>query len=99
MNLPAAVADLSAAISAGPSAFAPGSPVAVAATVTNIGPDRADNVLMYVSVPTTFTPGLITAAKALAEAILDGHVKRLDGQSHDIVPSALGPVLLEFFGR
>src|SRR5438552_9899276 len=39
------------------------------------------------------------AAKALAEAILDGHVKRLDGQSHDIVPSALGPVLLEFFGR
>ena len=39
------------------------------------------------------------AAKALAEAIPDGHVKRLDGQSHDIVPSALGPVLLEFFGR
>src|SRR5438445_9691955 len=39
------------------------------------------------------------AAKALAEAILHGHVKRLDGQSHHIVPSALGPVLLEFFGR
>ena len=39
------------------------------------------------------------AAKALAGAIPDGHVKRLDGQSHDIVPSALGPVLLEFFGR
>ena len=39
------------------------------------------------------------AAKALAEAIPDGQFRVLDGQTHDIVPSALAPVLLEFFGR
>jgi pimeloyl-ACP methyl ester carboxylesterase len=38
------------------------------------------------------------SAKALAEALPDGHVRALDGQSHDIVPAALAPVLLEFFG-
>jgi len=37
------------------------------------------------------------AAKALAEAIPDGQSRALDGHSHDIVPSALAPVLLEFF--
>jgi pimeloyl-ACP methyl ester carboxylesterase len=37
-------------------------------------------------------------AKALAKAIPGGHVRVLDGQSHDIVPAALAPVLLEFFG-
>jgi pimeloyl-ACP methyl ester carboxylesterase len=37
-------------------------------------------------------------AKAVAEAVPDGRVRRLDGQNHDIVPSALAPVLLEFFG-
>jgi len=39
------------------------------------------------------------AAKALAEALPDCHVRALDGQSHDIVPMALAPVLLEFFGE
>jgi pimeloyl-ACP methyl ester carboxylesterase len=38
------------------------------------------------------------AAKALAKALPDGHVRALDGQTHDIVPAALAPVLLEFFG-
>ncbi len=39
------------------------------------------------------------AAKALADALPDGHVRVLDGQSHDIVPMALAPILLEFFGE
>jgi pimeloyl-ACP methyl ester carboxylesterase len=38
------------------------------------------------------------AANALAKAVPDGHVRRLDGQSHDIDPAALAPVLLEFLG-
>ncbi len=40
-----------------------------------------------------------SGARAVAEAVRDGHVRRLDGQTHDIVPSALAPVLLEFFGE
>jgi pimeloyl-ACP methyl ester carboxylesterase len=38
------------------------------------------------------------AAKALAAALPDGRVRSLEGQSHDIVPMALAPVLLDFFG-
>ena len=38
------------------------------------------------------------SAKALAKALPRGQVRALDGQTHDIVPSALAPVLLEFFG-
>jgi len=37
------------------------------------------------------------SAKALAKALPDGHVRALDGQTHDIVPMALAPALLEFF--
>jgi pimeloyl-ACP methyl ester carboxylesterase len=37
------------------------------------------------------------AAKALAATLPDGRHRALDGQSHDIVPSVLAPVLLEFF--
>ena len=37
-------------------------------------------------------------AKALAKALPDGNVRALDGQNHDIVPSALAPVLVDFFG-
>jgi hypothetical protein len=40
-----------------------------------------------------------TAAKALADTIPDGHLRALDRQSHDIVPMALAPVLLEFFSE
>jgi pimeloyl-ACP methyl ester carboxylesterase len=39
------------------------------------------------------------AAQALAATLPDGRQRALDGQSHDIVPSALAPVLLEFFAR
>jgi pimeloyl-ACP methyl ester carboxylesterase len=39
-----------------------------------------------------------TGAKALAKALPDGRVRALAGQNHDIVPAALAPVLLEFFG-
>jgi pimeloyl-ACP methyl ester carboxylesterase len=39
-----------------------------------------------------------SGAKAVAEAVRDGHVRSMDGQNHDIVPSALAPVLMEFFG-
>jgi pimeloyl-ACP methyl ester carboxylesterase len=39
-----------------------------------------------------------SAAKALAKALPNGRVRALDGQSHDIVPAVLAPVLLEFFG-
>jgi len=38
------------------------------------------------------------SAQALANALPHGQVRVLDGQSHDIVPSALAPVLLGFFG-
>jgi pimeloyl-ACP methyl ester carboxylesterase len=42
-------------------------------------------------------PFMGNAAKAIADAVPDGRVRALDGQSHDIVPAALAPVLLEFF--
>jgi pimeloyl-ACP methyl ester carboxylesterase len=46
----------------------------------------------------TESPALMgSAAKALVEALPDGHVRALDGQTHDIVPMVLAPVLLEFF--
>ena len=37
------------------------------------------------------------AAQALAESLPDGRYRTLNGQSHDIVPPVLGPVLEEFF--
>jgi pimeloyl-ACP methyl ester carboxylesterase len=37
------------------------------------------------------------AAQALVATLPDGRHSALDGQAHDIVPSALAPVLLEFF--
>jgi pimeloyl-ACP methyl ester carboxylesterase len=46
----------------------------------------------------TESPALMgTAAKALVVALPNGDVRPLDGQTHDIVPAVLGPVLLEFF--
>ena len=38
------------------------------------------------------------AAKALAAALPNGQVRALEGQSHDIAPMVLAPVLLDFFG-
>jgi pimeloyl-ACP methyl ester carboxylesterase len=37
------------------------------------------------------------AAQSLAEALPAGQYRTLEGQSHDMVPAALGPVLEEFF--
>lgn len=37
------------------------------------------------------------AAQSLAEALPDGRYRTLEGQTHDIVPPVLGPVLDEFF--
>jgi pimeloyl-ACP methyl ester carboxylesterase len=36
-------------------------------------------------------------AKALAKAVPRGKARGLEGQSHDIVPNALAPVLIDFF--
>ena len=60
--------------------------------------------LRFIKAPTllvygTESPALMgSAARALAEALPDAHVRALEGQTHDIVPMALAPVLLEFFG-
>jgi len=56
---------------------------------------KAPTLLVY----GTRSPALMgTAAKALAVALPNAEVRPLDGQTHDIVPSALAPVLREFFG-
>jgi pimeloyl-ACP methyl ester carboxylesterase len=38
------------------------------------------------------------SAKALAAALRNGQLRALEGQTHDIAPMALAPVLLDFFG-
>lgn len=42
--------------------------------------------------------GLQQAAKATAEALPTAEHRTLDGQTHDVAPDALAPVLVEFFG-
>src|SRR5258708_34644900 len=39
-----------------------------------------------------------SAANAMAKMLPEGQVRGVDGQTHDIDPTVLGPVLLEFFG-
>jgi hypothetical protein len=41
---------------------------------------------------------LRTAAKAVAEALPDARYLTLDGQTHDVDPAVIAPVLVEFFG-
>jgi pimeloyl-ACP methyl ester carboxylesterase len=43
-------------------------------------------------------PGLQQAAKATADALPTARHRTLDGQTHDVAPDALAPVLVEFFG-
>ena len=43
--------------------------------------------------------GLQQAAKATAEALPGAEHRTLDGQTHDVAPEALAPVLVEFFGE
>jgi pimeloyl-ACP methyl ester carboxylesterase len=42
--------------------------------------------------------GLQQAARATADALPNGEHRTLEGQTHDVAPDALAPVLTEFFG-
>jgi hypothetical protein len=42
-------------------------------------------------------PFLLEAARALADVILDGQHRILEGQEHNVDPEVLAPVLVEFF--
>jgi len=45
------------------------------------------------------SPFMRAAAEALADALPHGQARILEGQTHDMVPSVLGPVLEEFLAR
>jgi pimeloyl-ACP methyl ester carboxylesterase len=57
-----------------------------------------------VDVPTLAMAGaegpewMVRTARAIAEAVPDGQYRILAGQTHDIVPAAVAPVVGEFFG-
>lgn len=55
---------------------------------------KAPSLVVYGGASPSF---MGNAANVLAKALPDGRVRALEGQSHDIVPAALAPVLLEFF--
>ena len=42
-------------------------------------------------------PFMPATAKAIADAAPDGRSLALEGQTHDIDPTVLGPILAEFF--
>jgi pimeloyl-ACP methyl ester carboxylesterase len=42
-------------------------------------------------------PWMRETAEALAKALPDGQARILDGQGHDVAPTVLAPVLVEFF--
>lgn len=42
---------------------------------------------------------MLQAAQALADALPNAEYRSLEGQTHDIVPAVLAPVLVEFFKR
>lgn len=42
-------------------------------------------------------PFMLETAKTLSKAIPNVNLKTLDGQTHDVHPDALAPVLVEFF--
>ena len=44
-------------------------------------------------------PWMRDTAAALAEALPQGEARLLDGQGHDVDPTVLAPVLVEFFKR
>jgi pimeloyl-ACP methyl ester carboxylesterase len=62
------------------------------------------NVSAAVRVPTLVIDGgaspasMRAAAHFVAGALANGSYRSLDGQTHDIVPTVLGPVVQEFFG-
>jgi pimeloyl-ACP methyl ester carboxylesterase len=59
--------------------------------------------LASVTVPTLVIDGgaspafLHNAAQALAHALPNAKLRTLEGQTHDVAPEALAPVLMEFF--
>jgi pimeloyl-ACP methyl ester carboxylesterase len=59
-----------------------------------LGSVRTPTLVVYGGASPAF---MESGAKALAKALPNGQVRALDGQTHDIVPAALAPVLLEFF--
>jgi len=63
ITLQAATADLSAGIRAIPATVAPGASVAVTATVTNLGSDPANNVVLYVTLPTSLAATAFSASQ------------------------------------
>jgi pimeloyl-ACP methyl ester carboxylesterase len=60
-----------------------------------IGSIKTPTLVLYGGQSPAFTGN---AAKALAAALPSGQVRALKGQTHDIVPMVLAPVLLDFFG-
>ena len=60
---------------------------------------------LTITVPTLVVSGdasprsLQLAAKATADAFPAAELRTLEGQTHDVAPEALAPVLKEFFGR
>jgi hypothetical protein len=42
-------------------------------------------------------PWMIETARALAGTLADGQVRMLEGQTHDVSPDVMAPVLMEFF--
>lgn len=61
--------------------------------------DRAASVKVpaIVMAGTASFPWMSETARALAETLLDGQLRVLDGQTHDVSPDAMAPVLQEFF--
>jgi hypothetical protein len=43
-------------------------------------------------------PFMRETAEALAKSFPHGEIRTLEGQSHDVAPEAMAPVLKEFFG-
>jgi pimeloyl-ACP methyl ester carboxylesterase len=66
---------------------------------------KPDDLAASITVPTlavaagAASPLLPAAALSLAAAIPDARALTLDGQTHDIDPMVLGPVLEEFIAR
>jgi pimeloyl-ACP methyl ester carboxylesterase len=44
-------------------------------------------------------PGLVQAARAVAAALPNASLRLLEGQTHDVSPDALAPVLVKFFSE
>ena len=64
-----------------------------------------DDIAACVTMPTLVMDGgdspewMRHAARVVAGAVPNGQHRSLEGQTHDLVPEAIGPVLLEFLAR